>query len=332
MLNAIRNNFHHNWEPVAEDGIYGPKSARAVRGFQQYRGISSQNTPNGPVLGDTTIRYLKESYSNVPQLRAWSPTVVTPHKSESFNLMTFTSAIMDCISSFDAFIKNEMTYVDSLRLSNPKSLQQRYHSLVTMLDPRMKKLKEYLRSKKTLSNNKKRKDAKNIRKKILYDIKQYDIIGKIDKEVDKFLRSKGIKTDFDIKYNNKIVKNVKIKFSGIFTIWNFKDLIGDAIRINEWGTDKWKNDVKKHFYEMLDGLIIGIVSSLMAELAVVGVIAVTGLTISTGWIVAIIAIVATLLSVLFSYLLDATLLDATDISFAEISQQGYADVLAAIKY
>lgn len=326
MLNAIRINFHHNWEPVAEDGIYGPKSARAIRGFQQYRGISSQSTPNGPVLGDTTIRYLKESYNDVPQLRAWTP-AVTPHKSESFNLMTFTSGIMDCISSFDTFIKNEMSYVDSLRLSNPKSLQQRYHSLVTMLDPRMKKLKEYLRSKKTLSNNKKRKDAKNIRKKILYDIKQYDIIGKIDKEVDKFLRSKGLKTDFDIKYNNKIVKNVKIRFSGILTIWNFRDLISDAIKINEWGTDKWKNDVKKHFYEMLDGLIIGIVSSLMAELIVVGVIAATGLTISTGWIVAIIAIVATLLSVLFSYFLDAT-----DISFAEISQQGYADVLAAIKY
>ena len=68
MLNCVKSNFHHGWDHLKEDGIYGKQSARVVRQFQIYKGISSQMSADGPILGDTTIRSLKEYYQKIPVL------------------------------------------------------------------------------------------------------------------------------------------------------------------------------------------------------------------------------------------------------------------------
>lgn len=65
-LNAIRTQFHHNWDYLTPDGYYGPKTAAAVRKFQEYRGIR----PASGILGDTTARYIREEYNSIPQWRA----------------------------------------------------------------------------------------------------------------------------------------------------------------------------------------------------------------------------------------------------------------------
>ncbi len=66
MLNSIRVNFHHCWDYLSEDGIYGIKTANVVRQFQIYRGISSQMVDYCPILGDTTIAAIREYYRKVP--------------------------------------------------------------------------------------------------------------------------------------------------------------------------------------------------------------------------------------------------------------------------
>lgn len=69
MLNAVRVNFHHNWDYVSEDGIYGKQTSNVIRQFQIYKGISSQMTKDGPILGDTTIKVLKEYYEHIPVIK-----------------------------------------------------------------------------------------------------------------------------------------------------------------------------------------------------------------------------------------------------------------------
>ncbi|MBD5311853.1 MAG: hypothetical protein HDS13_06815 [Bacteroides sp.] len=86
MLNAIKTNYHHNWEYLSVDGIYGPKSATAVKKFQEYRGISSDMSSKGPVLGDTTIRYIRESYNTVPKISAVPPSpIINKRRSDEVN-------------------------------------------------------------------------------------------------------------------------------------------------------------------------------------------------------------------------------------------------------
>ena len=98
MLNSVRINFHHSWNYLSEDGIYWKETAAVVRQFQIYRGISSQMSKDGPILGDTTIMALKDYYSQIPIIKNAPNKVQSNNKKRttlgevskaSFDLMTF---------------------------------------------------------------------------------------------------------------------------------------------------------------------------------------------------------------------------------------------------
>jgi len=55
-LNSIREHYHHNWEKLDPDGIYGPKTKQVVEAFQKYYGL----TPVSGKLGPTTASKIVE--------------------------------------------------------------------------------------------------------------------------------------------------------------------------------------------------------------------------------------------------------------------------------
>ena len=66
-LNAIGKGFHHNnWKNLDDDGIYGKDTATVVGLFQKAKGITSTSTTLGPILGDTTIQYIRQEYMALP--------------------------------------------------------------------------------------------------------------------------------------------------------------------------------------------------------------------------------------------------------------------------
>lgn len=334
MLNSIRVNFHHDWEYLMEDGIYGKRTAHVVRQFQIYRGISSQMTVDGPILGNTTVQYIREAYQNVPRIA--SAAYSTPYKvSQKVNplqvLEEITDQIMGCIGTFDDFLKREIFYTKSLRASNSNALKQRFYSFATRMDPMMIRLKKHLvalndKNTRPWDSHRHTKRAQKNRIDLVKELKEFDIVSKIEMKIEMFLKSKGLSDKIKIG-NSKSKETIKIKCGGILTAWNYRHLIIDLCSITEWGTEKWNADIQKHFYEVLDGYIIGYASTVIAELIVGATVAAVGATISVGWIVAIIAIAALLISLLFSFFMS----DA-DVSFSQKAIEGYSGIISLVKF
>lgn len=63
-LNAIRLQYHGNWDYLVPDGIYGPKTGNVVKSFQILKNI----TPVSGELGPTTTNYIIQAYNNVPKI------------------------------------------------------------------------------------------------------------------------------------------------------------------------------------------------------------------------------------------------------------------------
>ncbi len=110
MLNAIRTNYHHSWDYLSVDGIYGKKTATAVKKFQEYRGISSTMTPNGVILGDTTIDYIRQEYRTIPVLSSYSPknTAVKQKRSDDVNKPQVAFDLITLLSNEGAPIYKEL--------------------------------------------------------------------------------------------------------------------------------------------------------------------------------------------------------------------------------
>lgn len=314
-LNSIRLSFHHSWDYLTTDGIYGKNSAAAVKAFQQYKGIMSQGTPQGPILGDTTIEYIRQEYRRIPVMSSASPTTVVytpPAQDPKFGFNEFFDACMTIIGNFDSFLKNELEYIRSMTTNNPKALTQRYKSMATRLDPRMKEIKELL-NKKFKTRKQTHKNAIKIqgeRINLITELEKFDLVGKIEKKV----ASMGITKN--MKMNSPKNANVKLKGGGVFVLWSFKDLIMDVVKVDQWGTETWKAEVRTHFMEFLDGFLIGIAANLIAELIMAGVaagVAALGFSMPVWLIIALIAILGCLIAMMFQFFLDDH-----NISFSEM--------------
>ena len=79
-LNAINIQVHGNWPYLKPDGLFGEKTALAVKAFQIYRNI----TPASGDIGNTTLNYINDSYNHVPQLKAGN--VITTSKTTNPDL------------------------------------------------------------------------------------------------------------------------------------------------------------------------------------------------------------------------------------------------------
>ena len=167
--------------------------------------------------------------------------------------------------------------------------------------------------------------AKSSRQKLVQELKKFNIVEKIEKQ----LEAKGISGRIQLNAL-KGKPTIQIRGGGILQFFVYKDVVLDLCRINEYGTEKWKADIHKHLVQLMDGLIVGVVSTFVAELIVAigaaAVAAVAGVTVSAGVIVIIVAIVATILGLIISYFMYEN-----DFSFGELAMEGYNQIIAPIK-
>lgn len=323
MLNTIRANYHHSWDYLSVDGIYGKVTANAVKKFQEYRGISSKMTPSGPMLGDTTIAYIRDSYSTVPQLMAASGNL-KPYKEPFWNTVNVGDVFRDFICTFDSFLNAQLQYIRSLRLDNPQGLKAKYFSITMQFDPQLKNLKSKLQlalDSRGKTRAKYNSSARSSRKHLVRQLKKFDIVSKIEKQ----LESKGITGKIELKAL-KGKPSIQIRGAGILQFFTYKDVVCDLCRINEYGSVKWKEDIYRDLSKLIDGLIVGVVSTFVTELIVTAVTAAAGVTVSAGIIVIIVAIVATIIGLIISYLMYEN-----DFSFGELAMEGYSQIVAPIK-
>lgn len=325
MLNSIRLNFHHNWEYLTEDGIYGKKSAQTVKKYQEYRGISSQMSSLGPILGDTTISYIRDSYSYVPKLiPAPASSETKPQKGRFRDTIKIDEVCAGLLATYNDFLNSTLKRIQSLAINNPQALKSMYWDMATKYEPQLNKLKTKLQEAFDSKGEKRKKrnaSAKSSRHHLVRELRKFDIVTKIEK----FLESKGLKGKIELKAL-KGKGNFNFKGGGLLQLYAYKDIIYDLLQITEYGTEEWKEDFLKDLSNLIDSLITGVVSTVLAELAVAGAIALTGATISVGWIVVIVAIVATIIGLVISYLMYKT-----DFSFGDLALEGYNQIIATIK-
>lgn len=346
MLNTIRVRDHHLWEHLNEDGIYGPATARAIKKFQEYRNISSVMAPEGPILGDTTIEYLRQVYFTHPQLSSTSslispdslvtysgvkrigegmmPTVRSNVSRRKFGVLELTDLIMSVISNFDDFLKQEIQYVASIDPYSKSALKRRFTDFVTRQNSKMRSITSHMDSiaagKDSRSSYHQRKVQ--VRKiNLLEELKKYDIIGKIEKKV----ASMGFVKTISAKAPG-ITSKIHIRGGGLLALWNYKDLIGDALCFNQWGEDEWKERIKHHFFELIDGLIIGLICTLIVNLIMQGVAAACAATVSSGVLILIAAVAVVLLSAFFTYIFNLE-----NNSFTEKAVDNFMQLTAGIQ-
>lgn len=337
MLNAIRTARHHLWDPLTVDGIYGEKSAAAVKKFQIYRGI----TPAAGVLGDTTIGYIRQEYQCLPTIQSGGMVMyAAPTRTESIYASrkvaddegatlqkSVVDRLVDCLSAYDNFIVNESAYIKGLLASGSgrkvdlTALRRHYYSLFGN-NPAIKGFREATaRMPVGMAGLARRQADIRANSKDVIDLykqlKNCDIVEKIKKQL------KKIGINDEIKIGSR---SLKVRGTGILTLWSFKDLIGDAFRVKEWGTDKWNADVRKHFSAAIDDFIVGTVSTLVAEVVVAACVGAVGVSLSAGWIIALVAIAAILIATLCEMLMGRC-----NFSFGDVALQRFDEITAKIR-
>lgn len=146
--------------------------------------------------------------------------------------------------------------------------------------------------------------------------------------VNSILKKMGLAREIKIEWLEKLKipsGTIKVSVGTYFKVWTFKDIIADLVSYKEWGTEVWKQRLIQHIYDLLDGFVIGYASTVLAQmiaLAVAGLAAAAGVTISAGVIAIIVASVAVIIGLVIGFLLSKA-----DVSFTEYAVEGYKTIM-----
>lgn len=355
-LNAIKYNVHGNWPVVAADGLYGPETRRAVMGFQVYRNITpaTGNAVGDTTMRYINEAYGRVPMIK-PAPVDQKPYYDTKGLSEKYPVLQIIDHTSDFLSNLDNFIGELTRHITDLGKANPNALRGTYMSFVTQWNPKMNELRNLfhrnMASTQTILDNtsqaKIRVDSvrtfpeqqtiMGAQRKISYakrDLKIYtpkakkaslDMVEELRKfnlldKIEKFLKNNGLSGEIKVDALKKVKLSGKFKVGAgaYMAAWSFKDVIMDVINYKEWGTEEWKAKTLKHLLDAIQDAIIGCVSYLIAQFLVATAIALTGATISVGWIAVIVAIAAIIIAILIGFLLDSA-----DISFSEYAEGAY---------
>lgn len=160
-----------------------------------------------------------------------------------------------------------------------------------------------------------RNSAQSLMKEISEDLKKYDLVGKVDRAVQKVLPKGG-------QYSIGKV-NIRVNAGGsLLTLISLKDLICDLFTYED--SDAWRAKATAHLYTFLDGVIIGLVSIFLAKIIVIAGAAIVGAAGATGAIAIIIAVVAVVIAIAIGYFFDKH-----DISLSRMVMDYCADIIPA---
>lgn len=349
QLNSIRYTLLHNLPVIKEDGLYGEETARAVKAFQQACNISADGK-YGSQTASCMMQKLREvpSIGAAPPKYNIS---ATPANSKGktygdFTLFSVVDQFIGAVIGFNVTLKAVASSVANLKNPSADMVFRCFRGSLETIDPSLKKMQETL-SKYHLHNDNSIvsadtlkvakgnsinpslrgrtaaqavslaktnermakyffKEATSAKDAILNNLKRYDFVSKITSK----LKSMGLTGKIDL---SKV--NIKSAGVGAGFIYSLKAIIWDIFHVaelfDETKKEAWLNDLQKDCYDFLDALIIGCISSFLAQLVVVGGAALAGLTVSSGAIVAAIVIVSLVIGLIFSYVLSSK-----DISFS----------------
>ena len=265
-LNAIRLQYHGNWEYLVPDGIYGPKTSNAVKSFQIFKNI----TPASGELGPTTSMYIYQLYNNQPQLKA------TPyHENEQQDnelgevVMNYfcrptLKMVVELLSNLQKdYPKNSKQFVKDWNLIVNK-IRTRFLQLLSKFDTNKNsaydQISRYWEKKKALSPNRKNKLRKNSQN--------------IERLLDKHLGPSHVKLDYNRVFNKLKVRKVisgagnvlriSEKVDLYMALWEITDDINNINDSASW-MSKWTRDINSLIDVLIDLIIGAIVVLLLPE-------------------------------------------------------------------
>lgn len=294
MLNCVRVNFHHSWDCLNEDGIYGRQSAVVVRQFQIYCGISSQMTANGPVLGDTTIAAIRDCYRQIPVIRQGNAGQITNKKTVFGQIYNPAAAVVSTASNVSgAYAPFEaLSKLEGLISQQADNLRRRISKIPK--NPRARNLeKAVAKSKEFLSKAK--KYGVNVSVTEVYGkLTKTDVVKYLSDAADMISSSKVLDV---LKKSRKLISGIT---NALKPLYNFLNKIpglkylGAAEKIIRGTVALFRCEFETAFKYFLDG-IREIVESILVDAAVVALIA------AGGWLALLVAILLIVVVMIIDY-------------------------------
>lgn len=251
-------------------------------------------------------------------------------RGESVALATFQAKVSTFATRFDPELKRLRNMVQSCVGS--RAVIDKYESTAksrtdstTSFPQRMRKLDAQRKvSEAQRIYRGQGKNAESLSKTIINELEKLNL----KKRVDSILEKMGLAGEIKIERLKKLKipsGTIKVGVGTYFKVWTFKDIIVDLVSYKEWGTEVWKQRIIHHIYDLLDGLVIGYASTVLAQMIVLagaGLFAAAGVSISAGVIAIIVATVAVLIGMVIGYLLSEA-----DVSFTEYAVEGYKTIM-----
>lgn len=316
---------------ISSDGIVGDQTWGYLN--SKVRNVPTiKSAQNNLSIGPATSNSVIEGGKNDPSILKIAGTI--------------TTTILSIVDDMDDFVKSMVKSIRNYSKVNPNALKNSYVNFTARWDPRMRELRnavqKIIQSNETISANKPQANKRinyrhpdsiqvsnkinaqrtissaqtqnRIYKKVAFKnseniIKELERINLVSR-IENYLKAHGISGEISLdKLKFFKGKKIKLKGGGVFLLWSLKDLIADILDFKNWGSMEWKAEFKKHLYEFVDGMIMGFAAAVIAEVIVAIVAAaatLVGITISAGWIVVIVAILAVIIAAGLMYLLDVS--------------------------
>ena len=337
-LNAIRFYESGNWRYLKPDGLFGKETKAAIETFQRSKGVAGIEEYGS--LDSKTLNTIDACYNRVPMLKTTNPSLstITARKPELMPVVNnIADKFMDVLSNLDSLVKEEINYAINLGKCNPGTLASHFRVSAVRLDPCIRRLQDLFRSNirgqsvivqnDTLARKQiyqaktptekidmrkaqqarsagqtavkiTSKQAKELSLKYVNELRRFDLVTKISNQ----LKKCGITGEIKIRH----LKSVKIRAGGIFIIWSLKDILWDLLQFDQWGEEKWQEELLRHCYKFLDQLIIAAISIVIAQaiVAIGGLAALAfGVTVQAGFIAVVVVVVALIISLIIDFLI-----------------------------
>ena len=349
-----RNTIPNNWSTISTDGIYGLETEKAVKGFQSFLFITENGIMGdmtyASLLNLLSIDTTRASQINTPQITK------APIEVDHFNAWSLPDNAIGTLIDFTNSIRTLVCEVTTMKgTPTPTKIFQFFRKPLEAIDPQMRKLHQQMNALTSYINRsnvsaatsatanrpiatnkgtdlkvldarqqvrtadanrrmaiKTTKEISSIKTQITNQIQRYDIGCKI-------------KTWFNkTRMNPPKATGAKLKVGGALGfIWTFKTVLWDLrdlipVYTGERTLDSWWANFKKDLFEAIDSLIIGLISTFLAEALVAAGAAAIG---ASGPIIVVVAIVVFILAMIIGLLI-SWLLDEADFSFSRFIYDG----------
>jgi len=304
MLNVIRTKYNMSWPYLNDDGIYGHNTASVVLEFQKKHGLSSVMSKDGPILGDTTITYIRECFARpiLHQHKDSTETQINKKKVKQKN--TFDNIYSPISATVGSAAKISDAYTPVEAMTNLlKNIEKLILQQADNFRNRIGKLPSVTRQRHLLKALEKSREF--IAKAQKYGVNEAAVItyGSLTKDdVIKYFKEAA-----DAISNSKVTAAFK-KASAIFTkiknalkpLYDFFNKIpglkylGAIEKIIRGIISLFQLEFEKSFSYFLDG-IRDVVESVLVDLAVAALIALG------GWLAIVMAIVLVVVVMVIDY-------------------------------